>query len=134
MTPQPPPTAEEVEAAKSRLIKRLGIRSDESPIDLQTLLSSHAHLEAELKDTRILLAEKNETANVFMNQVKKLQAELAKERERLHYLQKHCVKQIYFQPPYTAAVDFCWDNGADWITPLNEAIDAAMSREKDGKV
>ena len=34
-------------------------------------------LEGELNETRQLLAEKNETANVFMRQVKKLQAELA---------------------------------------------------------
>lgn len=35
-------------------------------------------LEAEVKDLRLQLAEKNETANIFMNRVKKLQAEIAK--------------------------------------------------------
>ncbi len=38
-------------------------------------------LKKELKDIKILLLEKNETANTFMNQVKKLQAQLAALKE-----------------------------------------------------
>lgn len=36
-------------------------------------------LEAELKETKMLLSYKNDTANTFMGQVKKLQSELEKE-------------------------------------------------------
>ena len=46
--------------------------------------------EKSLFEVRQLLDHKNQTANTFMAQVNKLQAELATERERLDWLDQHC--------------------------------------------
>jgi septal ring factor EnvC (AmiA/AmiB activator) len=56
-------------------------------------------LEGELNETRQLLAEKNDTANVFMRQVKKLQAELAESRNEFATLSKACGNWREFNAP-----------------------------------
>ena len=47
-------------------------------------------LERRLADVKRLERERNETANTFMGQVKKLQAQLAVMREALEFVSKNC--------------------------------------------
>lgn len=83
-------------------------------------------LEAAVKEVERHLAYKNDTANTFMNQVKKLQAELAEARKdssRLDWLEKHS--------------SYCREQqlqGNQFFTPVRGtvrlAIDAALNNSK----
>jgi len=58
-----------------------------------------AGIENELNYTKQLLAHKNETANTFMDQVRRLQSELAESREEFATLSKACGNWREFNRP-----------------------------------